>query len=160
MYQEIQKPRQWWVLLIVYGVAALMWGGLVQQIMLGHPFGSTPAPDSVLIACWIAFGIGLPLLWISVRMIVRVNGEALTIRYQPFMTRRIPIDAIAGYGVRTYDPLREYGGWGIRIWLGGPRAYNVSGNRGVDVILYNGERIMIGSQHPHDLAQALDARLG
>jgi hypothetical protein len=62
--------------------------------------------------------------------------------------------------VRTYDPVREFGGWGIRIWVGGPRAYSVSGNRGVDVILYNGERIMIGSQRPRDLAQALDARFG
>jgi hypothetical protein len=73
-----------------------MWWGFVQQIMLGYRFGLIPVPDSVLIACWIAVGIGLPLLWISVRMIVRVNGEALTIRYQPFMTRRIPISEIAG----------------------------------------------------------------
>jgi hypothetical protein len=160
MFHETQKPRQWWIAAIILGIAALMWWAFVQQIILGHTVGSNPAPDALLIVLWIVVGIGFPLGWLRVRMITCVNADTLTIRYAPFMTRQIPLDEIAGFGVRTYDPVHEYGGWGIRMWFGGQRAYNVSGNRGVDVILHNGDRILIGSQRPRDLAQALDARLG
>lgn len=160
MFREVQKPRQWWIMLVVAGTTLLMWWGFVQQIVLGVTFGSNPAPDAVLIMFWIAFGIGLPLTWISARLVIEVDGDHLLIRYLPFMTRAIPLADIAGYGVRTYAPLREYGGWGIRFGRHGKRAYNVRGDRGVDVILLTGERILIGSQCPSDLAQALDARLG
>ena len=55
---------------------------------------------------------------------------------------------------RTYSPLREYGGWGLRGW-GTSRAYNVSGNRGVELTLQDGSSIMIGSQRADELAQAI-----
>ena len=61
---------------------------------------------------------------------------------------------------RTYSALREYGGWGIRGW-GGKRAYNVSGNRGVELTLKDGHKVMIGSQRAEDLARAIiEARGG
>ena len=41
---------------------------------------------------------------------------------------------------RTYAPLREYGGWGIR-GLSRKRAYNVSGNRGVELSLVDGRKL-------------------
>ena len=58
------------------------------------------------------------------------------------------------YEVRTYSALREYGGWGIRWGLNG-KAYNVGGNRGVQLELSNGELILIGSRKPDEFAEAL-----
>ena len=40
---------------------------------------------------------------------------------------------------------REYGGWGIRGGLRGTKAYNVSGNRGVELMLADGRTVLIGS---------------
>jgi hypothetical protein len=56
--------------------------------------------------------------------------------------------------VRTYSPLREYGGWGIR----GPRkrrAYNVSGDEGVQLVLVDGCVVLIGSQRANELADPI-----
>ncbi|MDG6256964.1 MAG: hypothetical protein QCH35_05120 [Methanomicrobiaceae archaeon] len=39
--QRFRQPRLW---VVVVGVAALVWRGTVQQILLGTPFGSNPAP--------------------------------------------------------------------------------------------------------------------
>ena len=36
VFFEEQKIRHvWWVMLLIYGVAALMWYGFIQQIILG-----------------------------------------------------------------------------------------------------------------------------
>ena len=63
------------------------------------------------------------------------------------------------YEVRTYRPIREYGGYGIRYSSKG-KAYNVSGDRGVQIELLNGERLLIGSQRADELWRAIQANVG
>jgi TATA-box binding protein (TBP) (component of TFIID and TFIIIB) len=50
----------------------------------------------------------------------------------------------------------EYGGWGIRCGWHGKKVYNISGNRGVQLVFKNGKRLLIGSQKPDDFANALN----
>jgi hypothetical protein len=88
------------------------------------------------------------------KLSVRVDDEALHIRFFPLVKRHIRLEEIARWEARTYRPLLEYGGWGIRCgWKG--MAYNVSGNRGVQLELANGKRLLIGSQRPEELAEAI-----
>jgi hypothetical protein len=61
--------------------------------------------------------------------------------------------------VRTYRPIRDYGGWGIRYGRNG-KAYNVSGNRGVMLEFSHGQKLLIGSQKPGDLANAIGLAFG
>jgi hypothetical protein len=62
---------------------------------------------------------------------------------------------------RTYRPILEYGGWGIRYSpFGQGCAYNVSGNRGVQLELADGQRILIGSQRAEELARAIGEAKG
>ena len=156
---EEQKIRHvWWVMLLIYGVAALMWYGFIQQIILGQPFGTNPGPDWLIWLFWILFGIGLPLLFYNMTLIVEVCNDHLLIRYVPFVNRQIPFTEIRGLEARTYQPIKDYGGWGIRGW-GNRRAYNVRGNQGVELELENGQMIMIGSQKPQELALAIASKL-
>jgi hypothetical protein len=53
-----------------------------------------------------------------------------------------------------YDPAAEYGGYGIRS--GAKRlAYIASGNRGVQVELSDGRKLLIGSERPGELARSI-----
>jgi len=61
--------------------------------------------------------------------------------------------------VRKYSPLFEYGGWGLRWSLNG-KAVNVRGNMGIQVVLKNGSRILIGTSNPEDAKMALDSFTG
>ena len=61
---------------------------------------------------------------------------------------------------RTYRPILEYGGWGIRYTMGRGWAYNVSGNQGVQLELASGKRILIGSQRAEELARAIGEAKG
>jgi hypothetical protein len=44
IFVEIQKFRQMWLLLIVFGIAAIFWYGAFVQIVMRRPFGDNPAP--------------------------------------------------------------------------------------------------------------------
>ena len=158
-FYEEQRMRQWWLLLLIGGIAALQWWGFVQQILLGRPWGNKPASDWMMVLSWLLIGIGLPLLFLYVCLIVTVTDEAVHIRYRPFMKRTIRLVDIAQADALTYSPLRDYGGWGLRGW-GARKAYNVSGNRGVELTLRDGSSVLIGSQRADELARAIVSAQG
>ncbi len=76
----------------------------------------------------------------------------------PLEKNQHPLADIEKVEARTYKPLREYGGWGIR-GLANHRAYNVSGSQGVELTLRDGRRILIGSQKAQELALAIQSQL-
>jgi len=159
IYREVQPFRQFWVWLIILGIAGLMWYALITQLLLQRPFGSNPMPDPVLVIFWLIFGIGFPVGAFSSRLITEVRADGIYIRFFPFHTafRKTAFDQIQRCYVRTYSPILEYGGWGIRFGRRG-RAYNVSGNRGLQVELVDGRRLLIGSQQPDELLRVIEQR--
>ncbi|MFQ5842819.1 MAG: hypothetical protein ACE5I8_10320, partial [Thermodesulfobacteriota bacterium] len=78
--------------------------------------------------------------------------------YVPLTHQKITFEEITRCEVRTYNSIREFGGGGNWYRRGG-KAYNVSGNRGVQLELANGKRLLIGSQRPEELAQAIEAKM-
>jgi hypothetical protein len=154
-FREVQRFRQWWIWLLVYGIAIFAWVGFVQQIVLGQPFGANPAPDWAMWLIWVLFGIGFPLFFHALKLVVEVLEDSIHIRYIPLASRKIPFHEINRFEARTYGPIREYGGWGIRWWGKHRLAYSVSGDRGVELTLDGGRRVMIGSQRSEELAWAI-----
>jgi hypothetical protein len=159
IFSEEQKiAKVWWVTLIVAAVTALMWYSFIQQIILGRPFGTNPGPNWMVWLFWLLFGIGFPVLWGMMKLVVEVKDDHLLICYYPLITRKIPFTDIKRVDARTYKPVREYGGWGVR-GRGDKKAYNVSGDKGVELELQTGQKIMIGSYKPEELALALETKV-
>lgn len=159
MFKESQWNTVKWVWAILIGIAALMWYGFYVQIIGGEPFGTNPAPDSVMIAFTIVFGALFPAFMLSMHLVTEVLDEGLSIRMVPFPGRTIPYDSIVSYEPRTYNALREFGGWGIRLGWNG-KAYNMSGRDGIQLTLSSGERILVGTHRPEDLFKAMQAAMG
>jgi hypothetical protein len=157
LFREVQRFRQWWVHLIILGVTALMWYGFIVQIIGNQPFGNNPAPDALMWLFWVFFGLGFPLFWYTMNLTVEVHRDHIRVRFFPFATRRIAMSEIQSFEARQYNPIMEYGGWGIRFgWGERGRAYNVSGNLGVQLVLTDDKRILIGTQQPDEFVNALD----
>jgi len=77
---------------------------------------------------------------------------------------RLPMSEIAEVAVPEFDPMRDFGGWGIKRgpWgqFGGVWAFNLASS-GVLVRTSNGKRYLIGTDEPERLAAALSiARTG
>lgn len=163
LFREEQRFRDiWWVMLLVFGIAAIQWYSFFQQIIFNQPFGNNPASDSLLIVIWLLFGIGLPVFFLVLRLVVEVHPEAVVIKFRPILTRAITLAEIDGVEVIDYRPMGEFGGWGIR---GGRRriAYNVRGDHGVELTLLDGRKVLIGSQRAEEMGgiiQALRRGLG
>jgi len=155
-FTEIQRPRQSWLYLVIVALAALGWGIFIQQIVRGKPIGDDPMPDSGAIVVWALLGLALPLFFLWLKMETTVYADRVEVRMKPFSHRVFRKRAISAYSAGEYRPLREFGGWGIRGW-GANRAYSISGNQGVRLQLRDGNRVLIGTQRPQELAAAIEA---
>jgi hypothetical protein len=158
IYRDIHSRKPMWALFIVVSTAALMWWFFIQQIILGQPVGTNPGPDWMTWLFTILFGIGLPVFYFTNRLIISVEDEALRVQMIPILTRQIPYTEIDTAIARKYEPILEYGGWGVR-YRPGKRAYSMRGNRGVELTLRNGQRIMLGTDAPETLQKAINQKL-
>jgi len=158
LYHEEQHFRQWWLWTLVLAIAALGWWSFIQQVLFGRPFGNNPAPDWGVWLLWLVIGLGLPLLFRRLKLVLEVTRGEVVVRFSPLSVRVIPFAEIGGLEVREYNAVMEYGGWGIKGWSRRKMAYNVSGNRGVELTLCDGRRIMLGSQRPDELAEAIETQ--
>ncbi len=159
LYHEEQRFRQTWVLVIVLGVAGLTWMTFIRQIWQGQPMGEDPLPDWGVWLMLILIGVALPYFFLRSRLIFEVTSEHISIRFFPLMRRVIPLSDIQTAEVRTYNAVKEYGGWGIKGWTGKNVAYNVSGDTGVQLILRDERRVMLGSKRAEELAAVIEAQL-
>jgi hypothetical protein len=166
LFHEVQEFRGWLKALLVYpGSFALIvvFGfAMYRQLGRGVPFGREPMPDALLWflgPCMVLLGLFLIFLFTTMRLVITVRSDGLYIRYVPFVNRKIEFQSIERCEARTYNPIREYGGWGIRGGRSG-RAFNVKGNRGVQLHLKGGSggrstRLMLGSQRADELAEVI-----
>jgi hypothetical protein len=160
IYYEVQKFRQAWIWVIVLVIARLQWYAVVEQFLHKRPFGANPMQDIPSLIFWLIFGIGLPALLFFSQLATEVRNDGIYIRFSPFHRtfRRIAFTEVKQCKVRTYHPIREYGGWGIRVRCK-EKAYNVSGDRGVQIELLNGDRLLIGSQRAEEFWRAIPAEV-
>lgn len=161
LYSECQYFRQLWLWVLILVIAAISIWGMVQQLIFGKDFGNNPAPDAVLIVMVIIFGFGFPVAFHKMNLTTQVRSDGIYYRFFPFhlSLRKIEFGDVAECEVRTYSALRDYGGWGIRYGRKG-RAYNVSGNRGVQLTFSGGKKLLFGSQKPEEFAAAINLAKG
>ena len=164
-YTERQRFRQAWLWVILLpsmlGTAGMFGYGLYHQLVLNKPWGDRPMSDTALfVSSATSISVSLGVLWLMVAIELRVEArdDALHIRFFPFLNRRIPYPDIRRAEARRYNPLLEYGGWGLRYGRHG-KAYNVSGNWGVQLELASGERLLLGSQDADALSAAIRSHM-
>ncbi len=164
-FVEVQHFRQWWFWLPLVGASAAVVGlpgyGVVMQLVLGRPWGNNPMSDAALLAAAIATLVvwaALLALVAAMHLRTEVRADGLYVRYFPYHLsfHRLPLADVAQVEPVTYQPLADYGGWGIRFAKTG-KAYNVSGNRGVRLTYTTNRHVLIGSQKPDELAAAIEA---
>jgi hypothetical protein len=157
LWREQQRFNQPWLWLIVFSMAVLVCWIFGQPLLPNH-LPNSQDPPLLLAAVFVAFtALVMPLLIYLCRLTTEVRSDVLLVQFFPFHTRpvRIEYGTITACHAVQYNPLLDYGGWGLRYGLGG-RAYNVSGNLGVRLEFSSGPALLIGSQHPMDLAAAIE----
>lgn len=155
LFSERQYFRQWWLWALLLIPACLVFYGLYVQLVKGVPFGNNPTNDEMLLVL-AAFMLIMLVVFYFMSLQVELTRAGIRYRFFPFFgSRFIAWEEVAVAEVRQYQPIKEYGGWGLRYGSGGA-AYNVSGNMGLQLVLRkNNKRILLGTQQPDALKQAL-----
>ena len=133
---------------------------MIKQIFLGQKFGDNPMSDmgliimTILICC--LYGL-LILVFGFAKLSTMIDKNGITFKFFPFHLkwRFIPWQEIDRYEVVVYNPIKDYGGWGIKYGRKG-KAFNVSGDRGLSINLKSGKNILIGTQRDNELKEYLE----
>ena len=157
-FKEIQKFNQWWIWIIIAFCLGIWIWQFIQQIIMGKPFGTDPMPDLGVILMGL-FPVMVILLFRLLTLETVIDEEGVKCRFKPFQRRYKTIhpDDIVSYEVKKYNPLRDYGGWGVRSgFFRNSSAYNVSGNMGLYMELKNKKAFLIGTQVPDSIRYAME----
>ena len=126
---------------------------LVSQVCWAIPGAQTAAYSHVV--GWTLFLWSVYFRLITVRLVTEVRDQKLIVALRGlFRTRRISLADIQSAETVTFDPDRDYGGFGICSNREG-KAYIASGHQGVRLKLANGATVVVGSQRSKELAGIL-----
>jgi len=153
LFQESQRFNQWWIWVIILGVMGVSIYANIQMIQMEDSLFNWTNFSLVIPICII------PVLFYFLKLKTRVEDHGIYVRFIPFHLKEIFIawDQLEHCSVRTYSPLGEYGGWGIKYGLGGAgKVYNVSGNQGLQLVFKDGSKLLIGTQKPEELQEVIN----
>ncbi|MBL7917403.1 MAG: hypothetical protein JNM96_03340, partial [Bacteroidia bacterium] len=127
-FKEIQKFRQWWLVLILLIILFTFTCAVIRQLIYNIPFGTNPVNNTGLITLAIIIFLLCAFILI-IKLETKINQQGIYVRFYPFHLKFkfLSWDEIDNAYTREYSPITEYGGWGLRISLSGNgKAYNVS----------------------------------
>lgn len=159
-FKEVQKFNTWWAWAGVAALNVLFIYALVQQVLLGKPFGDKPAPDIVLILLVVLF-LALLFFLTRIQLKTHITEQGITYRFAPFQFKETHIEwhELNDAYMRQYNTLHEYGGWGIRYGTKKTgRALNTSAssNIGLQLQFTDGRLLLIGTAKPDELGAVIE----
>lgn len=157
-FQERQYFRKWWFVIILVIVMGITIYGMVQQVVFDQPWGNNPMSNSgfIVLIFLLIFLFGSIFM---MRLETKIDEKGVRFGFYPFQSngKFYSWYEIADISVVKYNPLIDYGGWGWRISLTGKgQAYNVSGDKGIQIKLKSGKQRLIGTQIPEEATKIIN----
>ena len=144
-FQEKQFLNRWWLLMFILAIIV---------IVVGTAYYATREADetTALIVSAISLAITIPIVFglLYLRLDTRIDSHGITAYFKPFSFTKKSFawkDISESY-VREYDPLKEFGGWGLRGLGQRWKSYNIYGNMGIQIIKKDGTKFLLGTQRP------------
>lgn len=156
-YREVARyrPGPFWLLIAFSFFFA--WYVFVQRIVLGRPYAIETVADWVVWAGAAVCGVLIPAFFLSLRLMIEVDEDYLTVGFWPLRRRRIRLADVRNAEEAEFNAPREFGGFGYRF---DPKRkmvlYATHGNRGVAVEV-GVEKVLVGTERPGELIAAVRA---
>jgi hypothetical protein len=152
------RTRWAWAAVIVFNVFFLY--AIIQQVVMGKPFGSKPASNETLVLIGLVPFVFL-LFLLSIRLKTSYDTEAIHYRFYPFQFKTTTIGwrELQDAYLRDYRSFYEYGGWGIRkgsVKYGDAINTSASCRTGLQLVFHNGKKLLIGTREPEQIKKILE----
>lgn len=150
LFQETQRFTQWWLWLLLFSVSLTIYRPIYMAISEGQPLDAGQWVGVIILAVVILF-------MFIIRLDTRIDERGIYVKFFPVIPKFkfYPWEEISTAVVRKYSPLMEYGGWGIRFGRNG-KAYNIKGNKGLQLKFKSGNALLIGTQKAEELQKVLN----
>lgn len=154
VFNEQQRFTQSWLIALV-GVSILVPVGLMTKELMQENSTMSTVEFVIILGSMLLFT--LPLF--IIKLTSRIDEKGIHYRFFPFhrSVRTILWSEIRRMYVRQYNPIAEYGGWGIKpSWnKGHGLAVNVAGDVGLQLELNNGKKFLLGTQKEDEVKRII-----
>ena len=154
VFKEEQRFRQVW-LMVLLGFSLLVPVGLIINEYIKD---NTSMTTNEFLGSLIVIIASVLLIFIF-KLSTRIDEKGIHYQFFPFhfSMKTLLWSEITKAEVRTYDPIGEYGGWGLRYSFNKKKgnAVNVSGDIGIQLTLKNGKKLLIGTQKKEAVSRVL-----
>jgi len=154
VFKEEQRFRQVW-LMVLLGFSLLVPVGLIIKEYIKD---NTSMTTNEFLGSLIGIIASVLLIFIF-KLSTRIDEKGIHYQFFPFhfSMKTILWSEITKAEIRTYDPIGEYGGWGLRYSFNKKKgnAVNVSGDIGIQLTLKNGKKLLIGTQKKEAVSSVL-----
>lgn len=150
--QRFRGPWIWTAIAIDFVVTALICGAIVYRAGQGEAWRALYVTGFVIMAV----NAAVLALLLMTKLQIEVNPHGIFVRLYPFQrrVRKIDLDGVTGARLVAFRPVRDYGGYGLRVRRDG-KAYIVQGERGVRLDYANGYHILIAARNSEALYTAI-----
>ncbi|MDA9290132.1 hypothetical protein N9P84_04475 [Polaribacter sp.] len=154
VFKEEQRFRQVW-LMVLLGFSLLVPVGLIINEYIKD---NTSMTTNEFLGSLIGIIASVLMIFIF-KLSTRIDEKGIHYQFFPFhfSMKTLLWSEITKAEVRTYDPIGEYGGWGLRYSFNKKKgnAVNVSGDIGIQLTLKNGKKLLIGTQKKEAVSRVL-----
>lgn len=106
------------------------------------------------------FIVLLALLFLFMKLKTRVDEIGIHYQFLPFHLnfKTVPWEIISTCYLRKYNAISEFGGWGMKFSFFGRtgKSFTTRGNIGLQLVLKNGKKVLIGTQKKEALQRILN----
>jgi len=158
IFKETQRFNQWWLQLINIGLIILLLFLLYTWFVAKDAVDKVSANDTTGQIIVIASIVPVLILIFTLKLKTSIDEVGIHYQFFPFHLSKKTIrwNDIEKCYVRTYSPIKEYGGWGYKTSFGERgKALNVRGDKGVQIEFKTGEKLLIGTQKEAEASQVI-----
>ena len=167
--RPIYRERTWvplWFWILIWGACLLGAGSALHALYVESPgpgaLGTGEQPSAGLLVVVSGLLLLLPTLLTlaSSCLDVEVRTGYLFVAFGPLhlLRTRIRWSAMEAVEAVSYRPIREFGGWGLRIRKR-KTAWTIRGSQAARITLSSGKRVYVGSRFPHRLVAKIRQQL-
>jgi len=160
LFKETQRLRQWWLWLILLFINGLNIWFVIKKYLYKEVFTNTAYHSYAGAEIATLITVLVTVLLLTMKLETIIQTDRIKVRFFPFHLsfKQYLAGTIRAAYIRNYKPILEYGGWGIRFGLFGKgKAFNVSGNHGIQLVFKDESKLLIGTQKPQEAEVALKA---
>lgn len=156
VFKEEQRFTQLWLIVLMAVSLTVPLGIMIQE----YSKENTSMTTNQFVFCLLGI-LASTLFIFSFQLTTRIDENGIHYKFFPFHRkfRMIVWSDISKVSVRTYDPIGEYGGWGLKggsLWNKSKgKAINVSGDIGIQLELKTGKKLLIGTQKQSEVKSVL-----